>query len=241
MKKYIQLIILSLSFVVFMQASAVPITSEPIVTNPASFDNLFAYSYLEPNSNISSSAFYYTSTSQFSGATHLGYVTGDYGPWSATTDSFSGTGGTRSSHIFETYIVSPINQTVRFAAGGDDGHSIFVDDAFTTDLVTSGSNSYAAGAGFGVTALRYLTMEAMLPYKITLAGANYGGPLSYWFSMSGITDQGEEWGGPVSEAYNISMNATGDFAEAVPEPATLALFGSGLAGMGFARKKKKSA
>lgn len=228
MKKFIQLIILSLSFFVFMQASATVITSETIVTNPASFDNLWAYSYLEPNSNITSHMFYYTSTSQFSGATHQGYVTGDYGPWSSWSDSFDADLGYLSSHIFETYIVSALNQTVRLGAGGDDGHSIFVDDVF------------AAGAGFGVSALSYLTMEAMVPYKITLAGANYGGQLAYWFSMVGTTDQGVEWGGPVSDAYNISMNTTGDFAEAVPEPATLALLGLGLAGMGFARRRKSA-
>ncbi|MCW8930854.1 MAG: PEP-CTERM sorting domain-containing protein [Gammaproteobacteria bacterium] len=240
MKKSIQLIILTFSFILSMQVSAIPITSEAIITNPASTDNLWSYSHLEPNPVISSSAFYYTSTSQFAGATHQGYVTGSYGPWSSGSDSFSGTGGTRSSHIFETYIMSAINQTVRLGAGGDDGHSIFVDDAFTTDMVTVGSNSYAAGAGYAVTALRILTMEAFVPYKITLAGANYGGPLGYWFSMVGTTEQGADWHGSVSDAYKISMNATGDFntGNTIPEPTTLALILLGLAGIGYKRKTK---
>lgn len=243
MKRSIQLIILSFSLAVSMQASATIINSETAQTNPSSTDDLWTYSYLDYNHIINGSAYYYTASSQYAGAEYQGYVTGEYGPWSATSDSFaSTTDDDRNSHIFETYIVSSIEQTVLFRSGGDDGHTIFVDDLYTNDLAVVGTNTYGAGAGYAVTAGRYLTMEANVSYKITLAGVNYGGPSGYWFSMSGMTDQGVSWGGAITDAdeYNITMNATDDFGtgNTIPEPATLALMGLGLAGIGYRRKAK---
>lgn len=217
-------------------AQATVIDSESIISNPATSDDLWAYSYIANNPAITSSAFYYTATSQYAGAQDLGYLTGKSGPWSPQTDSFSSSSGWRDSHIFETYIVSSIDQTVVLKSGGDDGHSIFVDDSFTIDLVTLSGVDYAAGAGFAVTAVRNLVMDAGVSYKITLAGANNSGPGAFWFTIAGETEQGSPWGGAISNANNIAMSASGDFN--VPEPTIIALMGLGLAGIGYQRRKQ---
>jgi len=237
MKSYVnKLTAGALLFAMASVTQAAVINSESVITNPATTEGLWAYSYLENNPAITSHMFYYTTTSQYAGAQDLGYLTGESGPWSPQTDSFSTPTGWKDSHIFETYVVSSVDQTVLFKSGGDDGHSIFVDDSFTTDLVTLNGVDYAAGAGFAVTAARYLAMDAGVSYKITLAGANNSGPGAFWFTIAGETEQGLPWGGPISNANNIAMSATGDFN--VPEPTVLSLMALGLAGIGYRRRKQ---
>ena len=207
-------------------AQGVMVQSETIQSDPLSTDNLWAYSYIE-NSGYISSAYYdwVTDSDPFrDDAVFQGYVTGDAGPgtWSDWADSFSsnGTFDYNSVHVFDTYITSSVDQTVTLSAGGDDGHSIFVDDVFL------------AGAGYYGTASTDFTMVANTQYKLTLVADNYTGPWAVWFKIAG-----DGWTGSVCEADNISMNATGTTPAPVPEPATMLLFGTGLAGLAGWRKK----
>jgi len=64
------------------------------------------------------------------------------------------------------------------------------------------------------------------------------GPIFYELPFSGI--ERVTLSGPTDSEKFYNMDDL-TFTTAVPEPATLALFGIGLAGMGFARKKRKSA
>jgi hypothetical protein len=183
-----------------------------ILTNPTSTNDLWAYSYLDSDPNIYGSSFYHTQLAQFSSAVYQGYVTGTEGQW-LTVDSFglASTEDFQTTHVFETFITSDVSQTVIISASGDDGHSIFVDNAFL------------AGGGYAVTATGTLEMTANTPYLLTFVGANYAGGRAFWLSMKGGFDPESEtyaWSGSVSDAQDISMNA-------VPEPSSTALLGLG--------------
>ena len=74
-----------------------------------------------------------------------------------------------SFQIFSTYIQSDIDQTINLAVVGDDGHSLFVNDAFVV------------GGGFGAYVTHSLVLEAGVPKKLELAG--YNGPDSWNFGI----------------------------------------------------------
>lgn len=214
-------------FLMSVVVMAMPIQDEAIIDNPSSTDNLWAYSYQNYASYISSASDYVTSGDPYRDAIFQGYVTGDNGPWSSFSDSWSSNGlvdpNSRTVHVFDTYISSAINQTVTFTASGDDGKSFFVNDTFL-----NGSGYYPASNQTTAT----LNMIANTEYKLTYIGSNYTREYAWWFKMSG-----DGWAGPVSEASNIDMNANA--SNPVPEPATMLLFGAGLIGVIGSRIKRK--
>jgi len=205
---------------------AILLTSEPIQTNPASTENLWGYAYISSNPYINDSTTYFTSTSQFAAATGVGYVTGN--PTNTTVphnvDRFLITQQEydyKTTHIFDTYIMSTTDLTLTLGFGGDDGHSLFLDDVFLT------------GGGYAVNSSVTMDLSADTAYHLTFVGNNYTGPWS--FSLGSYYDDGVS---PLSLTPNLLMDAEGNFAP-VPEPATIILLGSGLAGLAFYRRKRK--
>ncbi len=216
-----------LFFGVVATSQGAALTSESIITNPVSTENLWEYSSFS-DSSISNTNFY-TASSQYSSAVFEGYLTGNgtrpnLDHFADTTSNFS-----KTSRVFTTYIRSAIDQTVRFGMGGDDGHSMFLDDGFLV------------GGGFGVNISHIFDMVANQSYELTTVGNNNGGGFELLFSIAGDLDDSTGqygWAGPVSNAQSISMDAAGNFA-AVPVPGAIWLLGSALLGLaGVSRRKK---
>ena len=73
------------------------------------------------------------------------------------------TSSTNTFFVFETYVTSETTQSIDYLLGGNDGHSLFINDQFVR------------GAGFGNdNAPGTLSLQAGVPVKVTLVGYNSG-------------------------------------------------------------------
>jgi len=223
--KYFQAGLFTAAFVLLsvVSSDAMLISSEPILTDPATTENLWSYSYSD--SGYSGSGWYATSSQQYDAVTFKGYVTGAHHPTHPGEWDWFGIASnehdTTTMHVFETFIESSIDQQVTFSFGGDDGHSLFLDDTFLV------------GGGFGVWNSTTVDMIAGISYRLTFVGNNNSGSWRWDFTTN--TGNG---GTALASAANISMDGEGDFAP-VPEPATMLLFGTGLVGLVGSRLRKK--
>ena len=203
-------------------ANAGLIATSPIFNSPSSTNNLWQYSYVDVTGStpISNAQSYATSLTDFSSAIFHGYVSGD---WGGTSDSFNGgpSSDFTTIHTFGSYFQSSIDQTISMLFGGDDGHSLFVNDVFQ------------AGGGFGNNKVVTVSLTANIPVYVELVGFNYGG--TWGFSITeNSTPQAPLM---IKDISGVRMNAQGNFAE-VPEPSTLAIFALGMIGLASRRFKK---
>jgi hypothetical protein len=121
------------------------------------FDPNGAWEYSQLTGSAGDIHYYPTHVSSFSGATPQGYVSyatgGDPG-------RFQDGSSILGYHIFTTFIISSYDQTIPFWMTGDDGHSLFIDDAFV------------AGGGFGVGITGSIGLAANVERKLTVVAHN---------------------------------------------------------------------
>jgi hypothetical protein len=142
-----------------------------------------------------STAYYPESDSVFFAATFNGYVTYD----TDTGHSWYGA-GLDTIQVFSTYVTSQTDQVISVRAGGDDGHSLFVDSAFVL------------GGACGATLDYELSLQAGIAKRIDLVG--YNGPGNWVFGIG--LPNGSDIGDPIESITGVTINA-------VPEPCSLVL------------------
>jgi hypothetical protein len=132
-----------------------------------------------------------------------------------------------SFHVFETYLLSPIDLVLPVSLGGDDGHTLLVDD------VTVG------GGGFGVEVRHNIAFTGNVPRKVTIIGHN--GPGNWLFEFQPLI-AGQRAQLRISSVAGLQMNADGDF-RVVPEASTLAATSVGAVGLavGFLLRRRSAA
>lgn len=181
----------------------------PIVLGPDT-DSAWRYSFLSPAPVYDET--HVPDISEVATAVFQGYVlesTTDIGwhhapPYSPALYTF---------HLFETVVLSDIDQTIALFLEGDDGHSLYVD----------GVN--VGGGGYGSIITYDLALTAGVPVSLGMVGYNSGGG---WVWILQEDDSGLDL--PLSSVPNLRMNAEGVF---VPEVSSIALLSASTGVLGL--------
>ena len=167
------------------------------------------------------SNWYPTSVGDFAAVAAQGFATYNERGWSPPR--FMGYTDTSAGfHVFTTYAVSATSQTLFFLCGGDDGHSIFVDDNFI------------AGGGFGTNVTGAISFVANQPLKLTLA--NYNAGPGEWHIGLGFRAISSGSYRPIEDMPSVSTSAT---PVLLPEPSTCAMALAGLACGGYSLFRRR--
>ena len=130
--------------------------------------------YSSGPSGTASTTYYPTTVEDFSDVVDHGYVSYYTEPGDTTVGRFTPPDSSSGQyHVFETYAISDVEQTVSYWLRGNDGVSLFVDDAFVS------------GGGFGVENTGDITFQAGVARKIVLAGHNGASETNVTFRMNG--------------------------------------------------------
>lgn len=173
------------------------LTAAPLsfVANPEG-----AWSYSFQTEGIGDNPFYVPHLSDLTNAVFQGYTI-DATP---LPESFGGVppySQAFSFHLFETNVMSRIDQTVAVQLDGDDGHSLYVDGLFV------------GGGGYGVPVNYDLHFSAGVPINLKIVGYNGPGNWSYF-----LKETNDNLGLQLSAVPGIRMNAV-----AIPEGSSLLL------------------
>jgi hypothetical protein len=187
MHRRFSLILLTLSIIVAL--ASIANASVTFTGTPA---GSWAYSRLPAPQIGENDQYFPTSPSEYSGSQFQGYVSD--APWGNPLER-------AEFHIFTTYATSNATQQVALFLNGDDGHSLFVNDAFV------------GGGGFDVNIPYTLSLEAGVPVKLEVAGFNGPGDWVFVFGQSNGTS--------LSQTPGISLDAT----NVLPEPAGIVAAG----------------
>jgi hypothetical protein len=183
-------------------------------------EDSWTYAMLSPAGQSITTTYFPTSRSDFAAAVVQGYATYD-----TEYPSFFTGSALDTMHVFTTFLYTPTDMSIALRMNGDDGHSLFVDDAFV------------GGGGFGVMVNYTLSLQGGVVRKLELVGYNAGGPSVFGI---GLPDNSHPSGfaSPINGVAGLSLNADADFSP-VPEPTTLAIWGTlGTLGLIAARRKR---